>query len=134
MVRGEELKAALVPPLTWAFALLWLVAAGFAAWATLLGLGPVAVLAPPFLLFAFGSWRRWLWVLWLDLLAGFVQVFEVVGAGVEVARGGGDKAAILAPSGLPPLVAAELNLAFSLAGAALFAWALARLASARRSG
>jgi hypothetical protein len=135
MFEAANLRRAFAPPLlAEAYVAFWLVATGFATWATLLGLGPVVVLAAPFLLFAYGSWRRWLWVLWVDLVTGGVQVFEVIGSAVEVARGGADKAAILAPSGLSPLLAAELNLALALAGTALFGWTLARLASARPKG
>ena len=124
---SESLRRAYGPPLGLAVIVLWLVAVGFVAWAAALGLAPVALLAPVFVLLAYGTWRRWRWALWVDLVGTGSQVFAAIGAAVEVARGGADKAAIGAPTGIAPLLAAELNLGFSLAAALLFGWALLRL-------
>jgi hypothetical protein len=96
-----------------------------------LGLVPVLLLAPVLLFLAYGTARRWHWVLVADLVVTGAQGFAVIGSAIELARGGADKAGILQPTGVAPFDAALLNLTISLLAMVLFAWTLFRLARAR---
>jgi hypothetical protein len=109
----------------------WLLCTGVVVFGALRGLPAVIVLAPLLLLLAYGTWVRWRWVLVFDLIVLGGQLVGAVGSAIELARGGADKAALLRPTGVPPVYGSLLNLAISLLAVGLFGWALARLAGAR---
>jgi len=128
---GVALRLAYSGPLRVAVVLFWLLATVIVALGAALGLLPVLLLAPVLLFLAYGTARRWHWVLVSDVVLTGGQGVAVIGSAIELARGGADKAGILQPTGVAHFDATLLNLTVSLLALVLFAWTVVRLARAR---
>jgi hypothetical protein len=130
-MRRLRLSEAFNRPLLVAMVALWLLSALITLLAALIGMTPVAVLAPLFLFLALATALRWRWALALDFVLSAFSGLGVLGSAIELARGGADKAAQLAPLGIDPFYAALLNLVISLAAAVIFGWIVLRLRALR---
>jgi hypothetical protein len=131
------------PRLARAFGILWLI--GFAIFEVTailafrrFGAAPVSALLtiPAVILFVLALWTFWRhpWALAFGTLLSATQILAAIGCIRDLRTGTSEMQASLTSLGIDPTAGIVVHLIFSLAGSALFVWALVRFVRIKSAG
>jgi hypothetical protein len=129
------LRAVFNRPLALSFATLWFVGflisetAAIVAFRRVGSAASLPFVIPAILLFVLSLWTTWRhpWALAVGTVLSGLQIAGAIGCAIELHGGiAAMKASELLALGVDPRIGVEVNLAYSLAGSALFLWAVVR--------